>query len=248
MAITSKDIDEQSFSVERKGYSIEEVDVFLETVSNEVGALNNKIAELEKGAADKSGASNEEVSELNATIARQNAEIEKLKKEVAEKINDGKAISEALIVAQRQAMYNNVVTRKQLEKEEKEEGHVCHVGGIAEEVTDKKHRVPCPEQRPEVRAHNFDEVCLGYTAEMAVQEAQRCLNCKNPQCVAHCPVNVNIPGFIARVARGDFEGAAGVISCDSALPAVCGRVYRGWSARWCLYDRGRFLPLTYIAD
>ncbi|MCQ2303095.1 MAG: NADPH-dependent glutamate synthase [Bacteroidales bacterium] len=124
----------------------------------------------------------------------------------------------------RQAMYNNVVTRKQLEKEEKEEGHVCHVGGIAEEVADKKHRVPCPEQNPEVRAHNFDEVCLGYTAEMAIQEAQRCLNCKNPQCVAHCPVNVNIPGFIARVARGDFEGAAGVISCDSALPAVCGRV------------------------
>lgn len=124
----------------------------------------------------------------------------------------------------RQLMYNNVVTRKQLIAEEAAEGHICHIGGIAEESFDKHRRVPCPEQRPEVRAHNFDEVCIGYSADMAMMEAQRCLNCKNPQCVAHCPVNVNIPGFIARVAQGDFEGAAGVISCDSALPAVCGRV------------------------
>lgn len=124
----------------------------------------------------------------------------------------------------RQAMYNNVVTRKQLEAEEKAEGHVCHVGGIAEESFDKKHRIPCPEQKPEVRAHNFDEVCLGYSADEAMLEAQRCLNCKNPQCVAHCPVNVNIPAFVSRVAKGDFEGAAEIISHDSALPAVCGRV------------------------
>jgi len=124
----------------------------------------------------------------------------------------------------RQAMYNNVVTRKQIIAEEKAEGHKCHIGGISEESFDKKHRVPVPEQDPKVRAHNFDEVCIGYSADMAVMEAQRCLNCKDPQCVKHCPVNVNIPGFIARIAHGDFEGAAGVISCDSALPAVCGRV------------------------
>lgn len=124
----------------------------------------------------------------------------------------------------RQAMYNNVVTRKQLVAEEEAEGHECHIGGICEESFDKKHRIPVPEQKPEVRARNFDEVCLGYSADMAMMEAQRCLNCKNPQCVVHCPVNVNIPAFIARVAKGDFEGAAGVISCDSALPAVCGRV------------------------
>jgi len=124
----------------------------------------------------------------------------------------------------RQAMYNNVVTRKQLQAEEKAEGHKCHIGGISEESFDKKKRVPVPEQKPEIRAHNFDEVCLGYSADMAIMEAQRCLHCKSPQCVAHCPVNVDIPGFIARVAKGDFEGAAGVISCDSALPAVCGRV------------------------
>ena len=83
----------------------------------------------------------------------------------------------------RQAMYNNVVTRKQLQAEEKAEGHKCHIGGISEESFDKKKRVPVPEQKPEI-----------------------------------------IPDFIARVAQGDFAGAAGVISCESALPAVCGRV------------------------
>ena len=113
---------------------------------------------------------------------------------------------------------------KQLQAEEKAEGHKCHIGGISEESFDKKKRVPVPEQKPEIRAHNFDEVCLGYSADMAIMEAQRCLHCKNPQCVEHCPVSVNIPDFIARVAQGDFAGAAGVISCESALPAVCGRV------------------------
>lgn len=105
MAITSSDIDNQSFSVERKGYSIEEVDIFLETVSKEVGLLNEKVETLQKGAADAANntTSNEEVAELNATIASQKVEIEKLKKEVKENVNDGKAISEALIVAQRQA-------------------------------------------------------------------------------------------------------------------------------------------------
>lgn len=124
----------------------------------------------------------------------------------------------------RQAMYNNVETRKQLEAEEKAEGHKCHIGGIDETPRDKQHRVPIAEQKPEIRAHNFDEVCLGYTADEAILEAQRCLNCKKPQCVEGCPVNISIPEFISHVAKGDFMGAAQVIDKDSALPAVCGRV------------------------
>ena len=81
-----------------------------------------------------------------------------------------------------------------------------------------------PSQEPSVRARNFDEVALGYTAEMAQGEAARCLNCKNPACVAGCPVGVNIPGFIKKIAEGDFEGAYAVISETSSLPAICGRV------------------------
>ncbi|MBQ1503094.1 MAG: dihydropyrimidine dehydrogenase, partial [Clostridia bacterium] len=81
-----------------------------------------------------------------------------------------------------------------------------------------------PSQEPSVRARNFSEVALGYTAEMAVGEAMRCLNCKNPACVAGCPVGVNIPGFIKKIADGDFDGAYAVISESSSLPAVCGRV------------------------
>ncbi|MBO4500870.1 MAG: NADPH-dependent glutamate synthase [Clostridia bacterium] len=81
-----------------------------------------------------------------------------------------------------------------------------------------------PEQDPLVRNKNFNEVALGYTPEMAVSEAQRCLNCKNRPCVSGCPVNVQIPDFIAHVATGDFEGAYRVISKTSSLPAVCGRV------------------------
>lgn len=124
----------------------------------------------------------------------------------------------------RQAMYNHVETRKQLEEEEKRENHQCHIGGICEESFDKHCRVPILEQDPKVRAQNFDEVCLGYNAEEAMREAQRCLQCKNPQCVMHCPVNVKIPQFIAKVAIGDFEAAARIINEDSALPAICGRV------------------------
>ncbi|MBR6020362.1 MAG: NADPH-dependent glutamate synthase [Lachnospiraceae bacterium] len=89
-------------------------------------------------------------------------------------------------------------------------------------IDPKKHEMPT--QAPEVRAHNFDEVALGYTAEIAVEEAKRCLNCKNRPCVSGCPVNVNIPDFIAQIAKGDFEGAYGIIQKTSSLPAVCGRV------------------------
>ncbi|MDD6212531.1 MAG: NADPH-dependent glutamate synthase [Clostridiales bacterium] len=81
-----------------------------------------------------------------------------------------------------------------------------------------------PEQDPNVRNKNFKEVALGYTAEQAMDEAKRCLNCKKSPCVNGCPVNVKIPQFIAKVAEGDFEGAYQVISEDSSLPAVCGRV------------------------
>ncbi len=85
-------------------------------------------------------------------------------------------------------------------------------------------KVPVREQDPKVRATNFEEVCLGYNAEEAVNEASRCIGCKNAQCVQGCPVSINIPGFIANVKTGDFKSAYDVISESSALPAVCGRV------------------------
>ena len=83
---------------------------------------------------------------------------------------------------------------------------------------------PMPSQAPEVRAHNFDEVATGYTEEVALDEALRCLNCKTMPCVSGCPVNIHIPEFIAKIREGDFEGAYQVISRTSSLPAVCGRV------------------------
>ena len=83
---------------------------------------------------------------------------------------------------------------------------------------------PMPTQDPAVRAHNFDEVALGYEEATALDEAARCLNCKNPACVSGCPVNIHIPEFISKVAEGDFEGAYQVIHQSSSLPAVCGRV------------------------
>lgn len=85
-------------------------------------------------------------------------------------------------------------------------------------------RVPVREQNPKVRAANFEEVCLGYNAEEATEEAKRCLNCKNPRCVGGCPVSINIPAFISCVKKGEFEEAAKEIAKYSALPAICGRV------------------------
>ena len=89
-------------------------------------------------------------------------------------------------------------------------------------IEPKKHAMPV--QDAAVRAHNFEEVALGYPAEIAVAEAQRCLNCKNRPCVEGCPVNISIPEFIAKIKQKDFEGAYSVIAESSSLPAVCGRV------------------------
>lgn len=85
-------------------------------------------------------------------------------------------------------------------------------------------KCPMPSQDPNVRNKNFQEVALGYTAEMAVNEAKRCLNCPKKPCVEGCPVSIKIPEFIQKIAAGDFEGAYQVLAQDSALPAVCGRV------------------------
>lgn len=83
---------------------------------------------------------------------------------------------------------------------------------------------PMPELAPEIRNKNFEEVALGYTEEQAVAEANRCLQCKHQPCVGACPVQINIPAFIQKVQQRDFEGAYQIISAQSALPAVCGRV------------------------
>lgn len=92
------------------------------------------------------------------------------------------------------------------------------------ELMNRFERIPISEQPPEVRNHNFEEVCLGYTEEEAMAEAKRCLNCKNPQCVTKCPVSINIPEFIHEIAEGNFANAAKVLAKYTALPAVCGRV------------------------
>ena len=89
-------------------------------------------------------------------------------------------------------------------------------------IDPKKHEMPT--QAPEVRAHNFNEVALGYSQETALAEAGRCLNCKTRPCVSGCPVNIHIPEFIAKVKEGDFEAAYQIINQTSSLPAVCGRV------------------------
>ena len=83
---------------------------------------------------------------------------------------------------------------------------------------------PMPTQEPQVRARNFEEVALGYDEQTAVDEALRCLSCKNMPCVAGCPVNIHIPAFIEKIKEGDFEGAYQIIARSSSLPAVCGRV------------------------
>ena len=85
-------------------------------------------------------------------------------------------------------------------------------------------KTPMPEQEPQIRNKNFKEVAIGYTKEMAVGEAKRCLNCKHKPCVSGCPVNVRIPEFLAKVAEETFEEAYQIILSTNRLPAVCGRV------------------------
>ncbi|HSK68852.1 MAG TPA: glutamate synthase, partial [Candidatus Limnocylindria bacterium] len=85
-------------------------------------------------------------------------------------------------------------------------------------------KTPMPAQDARERASNFSEVALGYTPQMAVEEAARCLQCRHKPCVAGCPVGIDIPGFIREIAAGGFEEAFRILDRDSALPAVCGRV------------------------
>ena len=91
-------------------------------------------------------------------------------------------------------------------------------------MADVLKKVPVREQDPAVRAKNFEEVCYGYNKEEAMEEASRCINCKNAKCVEGCPVSIDIPGFISKVKEGKFEEAYKIIGKSSALPAVCGRV------------------------
>ena len=91
-------------------------------------------------------------------------------------------------------------------------------------MADMMKKVPVREQEPKVRATNFEEVCLGYNKEEAMEEATRCLNCKNARCIQGCPVSINIPAFIQEVKAGNIEEAYKVIGKSSALPAICGRV------------------------
>ena len=105
-------------------------------------------------------------------------------------------------------------------------------------MADVLKKVPVREQEAKVRAANFEEVCYGYDKEEAMEEAVRCLNCKNAKCIQGCPVAINIPGFISKVKEGDIEGAYKVIGESSALPAICGRVCPQESQCECKCIRG----------
>ena len=100
-------------------------------------------------------------------------------------------------------------------------------------------KCPMPVQDPDVRNKNFKEVALGYTYEMAVNEAKRCLNCKNKPCVSGCPVNIDIPAFIAKVADEDMEGAYAVLSASSA---VCLPPYRPMGSTWMAATEAMWVP------
>jgi len=114
---------------------------------------------------------------------------------------------------------------KEIESTSLEHHHNCKCGGKKKKAAKKKEtRVPMPNQDPKVRITNFNEVALGYTLDLAMREAKRCLQCKKPKCVAGCPVEVDIPGFIKELAKGHVEDAYKIIKRTNSLPAVCGRV------------------------
>lgn len=95
---------------------------------------------------------------------------------------------------------------------------------VEKEKKEKIPRQPMPEQDPKVRGRNFEEVPFGYSPETAMLEASRCIQCKNPSCMAGCPVEIDIPAFIVRIKEGDFQGAIAKLNEKNVLPAVCGRV------------------------
>ena len=117
----------------------------------------------------------------------------------------------------RQKMYNREERRALWD-------HKCKIDAQEKAVKKARKRVKMPEQAPKLRIQNFSEVALGYTKENAMMEAQRCLGCKKPPCVEGCPVNVQIPQFIAKIKEGDFMSAIHLIKETNSLPAVCGRV------------------------
>ncbi|OQX88579.1 glutamate synthase (NADPH), homotetrameric [candidate division KSB1 bacterium 4484_87] len=123
--------------------------------------------------------------------------------------------------------YDELISRQRIyEREETHANydHACRLEKQIEEIKKIKTRLPMPQQDPKTRIQNFSEVALGYTEEMAVMEATRCLQCKNPPCVKGCPVGIDIPGFILRLREHDFIGAIHKIKETNSLPGVCGRV------------------------
>ncbi len=125
--------------------------------------------------------------------------------------------------------YDELIQRNGLYKQEEERDHACNLlkmGDEAEKIERNMalEKVKMPEQPGDVRNKNYEEVAIGYTEEMAIEEARRCLDCKHKPCVSGCPVKVRIPEFIQEVAKGNFEKAYEIIASTNALPAVCGRV------------------------
>ena len=107
-------------------------------------------------------------------------------------------------------------------------------------INRSKTKTPMPVQDPKERGRNFNEVALGYRVEEAINEARRCLNCKNPTCMEGCPVHVKIPNFIKHIVEEDFESAIKVIKETNSLPAVCGRVCpkKNNAKKMCPWQRG----------
>ncbi len=118
--------------------------------------------------------------------------------------------------------FDDVIARNSMYK--KQEEHECKLLNVQRKLNTSKTKVKMPELEPEARITNFSEVALGYTEQMAFEEANRCLNCKHRPCVEGCPVNINIPDFITEIINGNYEKAYEIITATNSLPAVCGRV------------------------